>query len=122
MKEYDELTPALIAFVQAQHLFFIGSAPTDPEGLVNISPKGTLLSLSLPLLSSFLFPPSLFSLFCSFFEQASQEALGFAVLRVHGWPLAMTLQGRPAAWASSATLTWEDQVSRRWRIWRTTAA
>ncbi|MDP2434454.1 MAG: hypothetical protein Q8P67_01780, partial [archaeon] len=49
MKEYEELTPALIAFVQAQHLFFIGSAPTDPEGLVNISPKGTLLSLSLSL-------------------------------------------------------------------------
>ena len=124
MKEYDELTPALIAFVQAQHLFFIGSAPTDPEGLVNISPKGTLLSLSLSPSAFFLsFPPlTLLSFLLFFFEQASQEALGFAVLRVHGWPLAMTLQGRPAAWASSATLTWEDQVSRRWRIWRTTAA
>lgn len=39
-KWYDELSPALIDFVRAQKLFFIGSAPADGDGFPNVSPKG----------------------------------------------------------------------------------
>jgi len=38
-KFYDELTPALTAFIQAQKMFFTATAA--PEGRVNVSPKGT---------------------------------------------------------------------------------
>lgn len=37
-KFYPALTDELIAFIQAQHMFFTASAPT--EGRVNLSPKG----------------------------------------------------------------------------------
>ncbi len=39
-KLYDELTPELIEFISAQKLFFVGTAPLDVEGHVNVSPKG----------------------------------------------------------------------------------
>ncbi|WP_300016688.1 pyridoxamine 5'-phosphate oxidase family protein [uncultured Roseobacter sp.] len=37
-KQFDALSDALIRFIDAQHMFFVGSAA--PEGRVNISPKG----------------------------------------------------------------------------------
>jgi hypothetical protein len=37
-KFFSELTPALIEFIQAQKIFFVGSAPH--AGRVNVSPKG----------------------------------------------------------------------------------
>jgi len=39
-KRYDELTPRLIEFIEAQKLFFVGTAPLSGSGHVNISPKG----------------------------------------------------------------------------------
>ncbi len=39
-KLYDQITEELAAFITAQPLFFVGSAPLDPEGHVNLSPKG----------------------------------------------------------------------------------
>lgn len=36
--QYDSLSDVLTRFIQAQHIFFVGSAA--PEGRVNISPKG----------------------------------------------------------------------------------
>jgi hypothetical protein len=34
------ITPKLQAFIQAQPMFFVGSAPLSPEGHINVSPKG----------------------------------------------------------------------------------
>ena len=39
-KVYSELTPKLIEFIEAQHMFFVGSAPLAADGHVNLSPKG----------------------------------------------------------------------------------
>jgi hypothetical protein len=39
-KLHDILTPELHAFIQSQSLFFVASAPSGPEGHVNLSPKG----------------------------------------------------------------------------------
>ncbi len=39
-KSFDHLTPALIAWIERQRLFFVASAPLDAEGLINCSPKG----------------------------------------------------------------------------------
>ena len=39
-KLYEELSPELIKFIQSQALFFVGTAPRDCHGHVNISPKG----------------------------------------------------------------------------------
>lgn len=39
-KVYTEITPELAAWVQAQHLFFVATAPLDRNGHVNCSPKG----------------------------------------------------------------------------------
>ncbi|AFZ23785.1 Pyridoxamine 5''-phosphate oxidase [Cylindrospermum stagnale PCC 7417] len=39
-KIIDSITEELQAFIAAQHLFFVGSAPLDPTGHVNLSPKG----------------------------------------------------------------------------------
>jgi hypothetical protein len=36
----DSITPALKAFIEAQHVFFVASAPLEPGGHVNLSPKG----------------------------------------------------------------------------------
>lgn len=37
---YDDITDELAAFIRAQPLFFVASAPLDPYGHVNLSPKG----------------------------------------------------------------------------------
>ena len=39
-KLYDAITDDLAAFIQAQPLFFVASAPLDAQGHVNLSPKG----------------------------------------------------------------------------------
>lgn len=39
-KIYEELDERLCQFIVAQKMFFVGSAPRDDEGLINISPKG----------------------------------------------------------------------------------
>jgi hypothetical protein len=37
---HEEITPALEAWLSAQHLFFVATAPLAADGLVNCSPKG----------------------------------------------------------------------------------
>jgi hypothetical protein len=39
-KFYDSISENMRKFIEAQHLFFVASAPLSPEGHVNISPKG----------------------------------------------------------------------------------
>ena len=39
-KLFDLITTELQAFIRAQHLFFVASAPLDAAGHVNLSPKG----------------------------------------------------------------------------------
>ena len=39
-KTYDQLDDKLIAFIRAQRLFFVATAPLSAEGSVNVSPKG----------------------------------------------------------------------------------
>ena len=39
-KVLDQITDQLAAFIGAQPLFFVGSAPLDAHGHVNLSPKG----------------------------------------------------------------------------------
>lgn len=39
-KQYETLDPGLRGFLEAQHLFFVGTAPLDARGHVNVSPKG----------------------------------------------------------------------------------
>jgi hypothetical protein len=39
-KLYDHITDHLQAFIQAQHLFFVATAPLEAKGHVNLSPKG----------------------------------------------------------------------------------
>ena len=39
-KTYDHITPDLRAFIEAQKLFFVATAPLDAGGHVNLSPKG----------------------------------------------------------------------------------
>lgn len=39
-KFYDEITPELRKLIEAQHLFFVASAPLSADGHVNVSPKG----------------------------------------------------------------------------------
>ena len=40
MKVHPEITDELRSFIEAQHMFFVASAPTDLDGHVNLSPKG----------------------------------------------------------------------------------
>lgn len=40
-KSYEAITDHVRDFIEAQHLFFVGSAPLSDTGHVNISPKGT---------------------------------------------------------------------------------
>jgi Pyridoxamine 5'-phosphate oxidase len=40
-KVYDGISPELASWIEAQPLFFVGTAPLAVDGLVNISPKGT---------------------------------------------------------------------------------
>jgi predicted pyridoxine 5'-phosphate oxidase superfamily flavin-nucleotide-binding protein len=37
---YESITPRLREFIEAQHVFFVATAPISPEGHVNVSPKG----------------------------------------------------------------------------------
>lgn len=39
-KFYDSISESLQQFVEAQHIFFVASAPLSAEGHVNVSPKG----------------------------------------------------------------------------------
>lgn len=39
-KTYPEINEALAAFMKAQPMFFVATAPLDPNGHVNLSPKG----------------------------------------------------------------------------------
>ncbi len=39
-KLYDSITSELRAWIEAQHVFFVATAPLASEGLVNCSPKG----------------------------------------------------------------------------------
>ncbi len=39
-KQYDQITPALQSFIQAQPLFFVATAPLSEQGHINLSPKG----------------------------------------------------------------------------------
>ena len=39
-KTYDEIDETLTAFIEAQQVFFIATAPLASDGLVNLSPKG----------------------------------------------------------------------------------
>ena len=36
----DAITPELAEFLEAQHVFFVATAPSGPDGHVNLSPKG----------------------------------------------------------------------------------
>jgi hypothetical protein len=39
-KVYDEIDEGLRAFIEAQHVFFVATAPLAADGHVNVSPKG----------------------------------------------------------------------------------
>jgi hypothetical protein len=39
-KAYPELDDELRAFIAAQHVFFVATAPVSPDGHINLSPKG----------------------------------------------------------------------------------
>jgi hypothetical protein len=39
-KEYESLEPALVEWIERQHVFFVASASAGDGGLVNLSPKG----------------------------------------------------------------------------------
>jgi predicted pyridoxine 5'-phosphate oxidase superfamily flavin-nucleotide-binding protein len=39
-KTHDCITPELREFIERQQMFFVASAPLDPRGHVNVSPKG----------------------------------------------------------------------------------
>ena len=39
-KVYDGIDDRLADFLGRQHVFFVGTAPTDPDGHLNVSPKG----------------------------------------------------------------------------------
>lgn len=40
-KFYDEIPESLIEWIKKQHMFWVASAPLNPDGHVNLSPKGT---------------------------------------------------------------------------------
>jgi len=40
MKVHDEIDPRMREWIAAQPMFFVGTAPSGPDGHVNISPKG----------------------------------------------------------------------------------
>ena len=39
-KEYTEIDERIQKWIDRQHLFFVATAPTDADGLINCSPKG----------------------------------------------------------------------------------
>jgi hypothetical protein len=40
-RTYDTIDDTLAAWIGKQHLFFVATAPNDPDGHVNVSPKGS---------------------------------------------------------------------------------
>lgn len=44
-KTFEEITPHLREWIARQALFFVGTAPLDADGHVNVSPKGPIGSL-----------------------------------------------------------------------------
>jgi hypothetical protein len=40
-KVHEEITPRLRAWIDAQHLFFVATAPLAEDGHINVSPRGT---------------------------------------------------------------------------------
>jgi hypothetical protein len=44
-RTYDEIDEALAAWIAEQALFFVGTAPLDADGHVNVSPKGPIGTL-----------------------------------------------------------------------------
>ncbi len=40
MKVYEEITPKLEAFIKAQKVYFVATAPLSDDGHINLSPKG----------------------------------------------------------------------------------
>lgn len=44
-KVFDQLEPKLVEWIERQRLFFVGTAPLDACGHVNISPKGPIDTL-----------------------------------------------------------------------------
>jgi hypothetical protein len=39
-KVYESIDDKLAAFIEKQQMFFVGTAPTEPDGHLNVSPKG----------------------------------------------------------------------------------
>ncbi len=46
-KVFDEITDHIRGWIERQHLFFVATAPLDPDGHVNVSPKGPIGSLAI---------------------------------------------------------------------------
>ncbi|MFI5844623.1 pyridoxamine 5'-phosphate oxidase family protein [Catenuloplanes sp. NPDC051500] len=46
-KTYDEITPRLREFIEAQPMFFTATAPLAEDGTINLSPKGLRGSLAI---------------------------------------------------------------------------
>jgi len=48
MQVYDEITPKIEAFIAAQKMYFVATAPLSEDGHINLSPKGydSLVALS----------------------------------------------------------------------------
>jgi hypothetical protein len=44
-KVYDQIDERLAAWIERQHMFFVGTAPSGAGGHVNISPKGPIATL-----------------------------------------------------------------------------
>ena len=44
-KVYEQIDPQLVRWIAKQRLFFVASAPLDPAGHVNVSPKGPIETL-----------------------------------------------------------------------------
>jgi hypothetical protein len=44
-KVFDEITDQLASWIAQQSMFFVATAPLDPDGHVNVSPKGPIGSL-----------------------------------------------------------------------------
>jgi hypothetical protein len=44
-KVFDEITPAISGWVERQSMFFVATAPLQPDGHVNVSPKGPIGAL-----------------------------------------------------------------------------
>ncbi len=39
-KLYEKLDERLVDFIESQHVFFVGTAPSSTDGHLNVSPKG----------------------------------------------------------------------------------